>query len=200
MLRMFDLPEINRQQLIIWVVAGLVIAVVGGKYLLALRGGGEPPVATYAVATVGLEREEKKLIKVHVVGAVARPGLYDLQHGARVADAVQLAGGPSPTADLSRVNLAARLADGEQLVVPDMNATVTAGAAGGAGASGGGLINLNSASADELTELDGIGPKTAAKIINYRDEKGGFDDIEELMDVPGIGPAKFEQIKDKVIV
>lgn len=199
-----DMPEFTRRQLLLWAVLGMVIALIGGRYLwLAWTSEGDGGVVV--AATVGLRQEEDKTIKVHVVGAVARPGLYDLEEGARAADAIGMAGGPAPSADLSRVNLAARVADGQQLVVPDISGATDG--SGGTSAGGGrgqgatsGPVNLNSATIDELTSLDGIGPKTAQKIIDYREEHGGFSLVEELMEVPGIGPAKFDRVKDDVVV
>lgn len=192
-----ELPEITRRQLLLWAVIGIVIIIIGGKYLLSGDGGRDSPMGV-AAATVSLKQAEDSGIKVHVVGAVVRPGLYDLKQGDRSAEAIDAAGGPTPAADLSRVNLAAKVADGQQLVVPAAG-DGTAGPAGSP-ADGGGPVNLNSASVDELTSLDGIGPKTAQKIIDYREEHGGFANVEELLDVPGIGPAKFDQIKGEVIV
>jgi competence protein ComEA len=197
---MVELPEITRRQLALWSLIGIAIIMIGGKYLLGQSDSVKTTVESHVVSTTGLKQDEARTIKIHVVGAVAAPGLYDLTHGARTADAIQVAGGPVPTADLSRINLAAKLADGQQLFVPDVSDTITAAQVEGSGSAGGGLINLNSASPDQLTELDGIGPKTAEKIVKYREETGGFNNVEELMDVPGIGPAKFDQIKDSVIV
>jgi competence protein ComEA len=197
---MVDLPEITRRQLLIWSVIGIVIILVGARYMLAQGGAVESPASGATAATVGLKEEVVATIKVHIVGAVAAPGLYDLEQGCRIADAVAVAGGPLPTADLARINLAAKLADGQQLVIPDASDPSVIQGSSGSGTVDDGPISLNSATADQLMELDGIGPKTAEKIINYREEQGGFSHVEELMDVPGIGPAKFEQIKDRVIV
>jgi len=199
------MPEISRRQLLLWAAVGIVIAIIGGRYLWSEWSGSEPAAEAVSAVTVGLKQEENPTIKVHVVGAVALPGLYDLAAGARAAEAIEAAGGPLPVADLSRVNLAAKVADGQQLVVPTAGQVAAgAGANTGGGASGGGMaagpINLNSASIDELTTLDGIGPKTAQKIIDYREQHGGFSHVEELMEVPGIGPAKFDSIKDQVVV
>lgn len=192
-----EMPEMTRRQLLLWAVVGVVMVLVGGRYLLARDDGGDGSLNAVTAATVELKQQEETAIKVHVVGAVVSPGLYDLEAGCRTAEAIEAAGGPSPAADLSRVNLAAKVADGQQLVVPEAGA---APAAAGGATAGDGPVNLNSAGIEELTSLDGIGPKTAQKIIDYREEHGGFGHIEELMDVPGIGPGKFGQIKDKVTV
>ena len=203
------MPGLSRQQLIAWSAVGLVILLIGANYLrgqLSAPAGGE----TTAV-TVGLKESQTATnIKVHVVGAVVRPGLYEVGAGSRVADALARAGGPTPAADLNQINLAAKLADGQQLVVPEKGAPGSAASAsagpvaGGAPGSGSSAarqpVNLNSATVDQLNSLDGIGPKTAQKIIDYREAHGGFKSIEELLEVPGIGPAKFEQIKGQVVI
>ena len=130
---------------------------------------------------------------VDVAGAVRRPGLYRLATGARVDDAVAAAGGGTARADIAAVNLAAPLADGEQVVVP------VRGAAGGAsGAAGGTVVDLNSATAEQLDALPGIGPSTAAKIVAYRQQHGAFHSLAELDAVSGIGPSKLAELKGLV--
>lgn len=198
MVAVVEMPELTRRQLLLWSVIGVVIILVGGRYLLAGNDSGARPIDALTAATVSLKQHEETSIKVHVVGAVASPGLYDLEPGCRTSEAIEAAGGPSPAADLSRINLAAKVADGQQLVVPDASTVV--GSNPGAQPAADTPVNLNSADIDELTTLDGIGPKTAQKIIDYRQEHGGFSHIEELMEVPGIGTGKFDQVKDKVVV
>lgn len=198
MVAVVEMPELTRRQLLLWSAIGILIALVGGRYLLAGNDSGAGSRDVLTAATVSLKPQEETSIKVHVVGAVASPGLYDLLPGCRTAEAIEAAGGPSPAADLDRINLAAKVADGQQLVVPQVG--VAGGSQPGAPAAADAPVNLNSADIDELTTLDGIGPKTAQKIIDYRQEHGGFSSIEELMDVPGIGTGKFDQIKDRVVV
>jgi len=130
---------------------------------------------------------------VDVAGAVRRPGLYRLASGARVDDAVAAAGGGTAHADLTAVNLAAPLSDGEQVLVP------ARGAAGAAGASAGTtIVDLNSATAEQLDTLPGIGPSTAAKIVAYRQQHGAFHSLAELDAISGIGPAKLAELKGLV--
>jgi competence protein ComEA len=142
--------------------------------------------------------------RVDVVGAVRRPGLYRLAQGARVADAVARAGGSTRKADLSLVNLAALVSDGEQVVVPRRGGGVAAtGAVGGAGASSAsgvptGPVHLNSATIDQLDALPGVGPVTAQKIVDYRQKHGAFTSVDELDAVSGIGPARLDQLRDLV--
>jgi competence protein ComEA len=133
---------------------------------------------------------------------VRRPGLYRLGQGARVADAVARAGGATRKADLSLVNLAALVSDGEQVVVPRRGSAVAAGASAGAasGASGipTGPVHLNSATVDQLDALPGVGPVTAQKIVDYRQTHGAFTSVDELDAVSGIGPARLDQLRDLV--
>mgnify|MGYP003525793375 CR=1 FL=1 len=175
----------------------------------AAAAGGVPGVAggTFG-ATTGTD------VVVHVVGAVARPGVQRLPAGARIVDAVDAAGGAAPDADLGRINLAAVLADGQQVYVVRVGETppvpATAGGTGSgaldvgggtAGAGGpGALVDLNSASADQLDELPGVGPTTAEAIITHREQNGPFATVDDLLDVRGIGEAKLEQLRGLVTV
>ena len=133
---------------------------------------------------------------VHVAGAVRRPGLFRVPAGSRVAAALARAGGPGRKADLTLVNLAARVQDGQQVVVP------TAGAAppAGIGASGAGVTgvkpSLATATVEQLEELDGIGPTLSERIVEYRDAHGGFRSLGELRDVEGIGEKRFESLRE----
>jgi competence protein ComEA len=130
---------------------------------------------------------------VDVAGAVRRPGLYRLATGTRVDDAVAAAGGGTARADITAVNLAAPLSDGEQVLVP------ARGAAGAAGASAGStVVDLNSATAEQLDTLPGIGPSTAAKIVAYRQQHGAFHSLAELDAISGIGPSKLAELKGLV--
>jgi competence protein ComEA len=138
-------------------------------------------------------------VVVDVAGAVRRPGLYRFAHGARIADAVSRAGGATRRADVALVNLAAPLADGEQVVVP---ARQTAGAPaapspGGAPAAAG-PVHLSTATAEQLDALPGVGPVTAQKILAYRQEHGAFSSVDELDAIPGIGPARLDQLRGLV--
>jgi competence protein ComEA len=149
-------------------------------------------------------------VVVHVVGAVVSPGLRRLPSGSRVADALDAAGGALPGADLPRVNLAAPLVDGQQVYVPRPGeelplpaGAVLPGGSGAAGAGGpgpGAPVDLNTATAEQLDTLPGVGPATAAAIIAHRDEHGPFTSVDQLLDVRGIGEAKLEQLRDLVSV
>ncbi len=203
------MQSLSRQQLIAWLLVGLVVLLVGGNYLRSHLSPDRLP--QIPAMTVGLADDGGKTgvsaadgegpsakIKVHVAGSVAAPGMYELDQGDRAADALSKAGGALPGADLDQVNLAAILVDGQQLLIPEKGTTAAAAAAGAGGPQASQIIHLNSATAEQLTALDGVGEKTAQKIIAYRNEHGGFKNVEELMEVPGIGPSKFEAIKDQV--
>jgi competence protein ComEA len=149
---------------------------------------------------------------VDVAGWVRHPGVYRLHVGDRVIDAIDLAGGAKPRADLTSLNLAALLTDGEQIIVyrigsagaapPGGGSTIITGSgAGTSGASGSGdLVNLNTATLDQLESLPGIGPVLAQKILDYRTEHGPFKTIEGLMDVSGIGDKRFAELKPHITV
>jgi competence protein ComEA len=134
---------------------------------------------------------------VHVAGAVEKPGLYELGPGARVADAIALAGGELPKADLDLVNLAEPLVDGMKIEVPRRGAAV-ATSSGLAESSGAALVSINSAGLEELETLPGVGPVTAQAIVSHREEVGAFAALEDLLDVSGIGPATFAEIRPHV--
>jgi competence protein ComEA len=133
-------------------------------------------------------------VLVHVVGAVRRPGLYELPENSRVADAVKRAGGTTAKADVALVNLAAPVADGTQIVVPGRS-TAARAAAGAMPPPATGPVNLNSATLEQLDALPGVGPVTAQKIIAYREQNGAFRSVDDLDAVPGIGPARLEELR-----
>jgi competence protein ComEA len=153
-------------------------------------GGGGGSISTDAPATV----------VVHVAGAVARPGVYRLGDAARVADALDAAGGAAAEADVDALNLAAKLSDGERVYVP-RKGEVGIGPGQSVGASApAGPLDLNTATADQLDDLPGVGPATAEAIISYRTEHGRFRSVEQLLEVRGIGDAKLASIRSKVRV
>ena len=148
---------------------------------------------------------------VHVAGEVARPGVYGLPAGARVVDALEAAGGPTARAVLDALNLAAPLADGQQVLVPRRGQVISLSPPGTApgtttpapsatAATGGALVNINTASASELETLPGIGEVLAQTIVDHRTEHGPFASVDALEDVSGIGPSTLEEIRDLVTV
>jgi competence protein ComEA len=142
------------------------------------------------------------VIFVHILGAVARPGLYELREGARGVDAVAAAGGFAPDADQAGLNLARFLSDGEQIVVPVTGAAPPPGnpVAGAGGAVVPGKVNLNTADAAALETLPRVGPAMAERIIAWRTENGRFTAVEDLLSVTGIGEKTFEGLKELVTV
>jgi competence protein ComEA len=183
-------------------------ALAGGLWLL--RPPPDPPEAAlpYASTTVASPLTSvstvPELLVVHVAGAVAAPGVHELPAGSRVADAIAAAGGLTPHADAARINLAAPVADGERvyiLAVGEQEPVVAVGATGsGDGGSPAGPVNLNTADAEALDALPGVGPATAAAIIEHRGKVGAFTSVDQLLDVPGIGDAKLEALRDLVTV
>jgi competence protein ComEA len=184
------------QRRAIAVVAVLVLGVVFVPRLLDHGVAQTPPVPIVRPVAHAHVAATAQLV-VDVVGEVRRPGLVHLARGTRIADALAAAGGVTAKADAALVNLAAPLADGEQVVVPARGAAGAA-AAGGAG-SPTAPVDLNTATPEQLDTLPGVGPQTAAKIIAFRQEHGPFHSVEELDAVPGIGPARIEQLKGLVL-
>ena len=170
-----------------------LLVVVGAWALLRGGGGSDEDVSWEQVAS---PTEVSGVVVVAVVGEVANPGLMTLNEGSRIADALQIAQ-PLPHADLLAHNQAQLLVDGQQIHVQAIGAAPPAGG-GGAAAPDTGTVSLNNASASELTVLPGVGEATAAAIVAHREANGPFTAVEQLMDVRGIGPAKFEAMRDMV--
>ncbi|MCG7290610.1 MULTISPECIES: ComEA family DNA-binding protein [unclassified Corynebacterium] len=170
-----------------------LLVVVGAWALLRGGGGSDEDVSWEQVAS---PTEVSGVVVVAVVGEVANPGLMTLNEGSRIADALQIAQ-PLPHADLLAHNQAQLLVDGQQIHVQAVGAAPPAGG-GGAAAPDTGTVSLNNASASELTVLPGVGEATAAAIVAHREANGPFTAVEQLMDVRGIGPAKFEAMRDMV--
>lgn len=145
-------------------------------------------------------------VTVHVAGQVISPGVYAVPAGGRVADAVVAAGGTAAEADMGQLNLAARLSDGERVYVPKkgeappavLGAGPTGGGTGGKAGAPAGPVDLNTATAEQLEALPGVGPATSAAILAYRSSHGRFRSVTELLEVPGIGPAKLEALRPLV--
>ena len=148
---------------------------------------------------VGAARRGSSLLVVDVAGAVRRPGLVRLPQGSRVADAIARAGGLARRAERSGVNLAAPVADGEQVLVPMRGAVAAAAGVGAAAGGAAGPVSLSAATAEQLDALPGIGPATAQKIIDYRTQHGAFRSVDELDAISGIGPAKLAQLQGLVV-
>lgn len=189
---MHQLFPLARRRVLVAALALLVAVLLAGRHWARAGAPAERPVAAQ-VEPLSVSSAPK--LVVHVVGAVRRPGLYRLPDRSRIADAVTRAGGPTRKADLSAVNLAAPVADGLQVVVP---ARAPPDKTGGEPAQSGpqGPVHLNTATLEELDALPGVGPVTAQKILDYRQQHGAFASIDELDAIPGIGPARLEQLKE----
>lgn len=157
-------------------------------------------MALGAQSTPPTQTPTPTLVVVHVAGAVRSPGLIQTTAAARVADAIAAAGGAAPDAELDRINLAAPVADGQQIYVPVAGEALPPSASPAAGTDPTGPVDINTATAQQLDSLPGVGPTTAANIVAHRDANGPFANVSALEDVPGIGPAKLAQLRDLVTV
>lgn len=193
------MPEMSRSQLVVYAALALALLLVGAR---AIRGEGEAET-TFAAGTDGgsgggggfsIGGSSGEVV-VDVTGAVRRPGVYRMPMGSRVDDAVTRAGGAAPGAQLEAINLAARLADGQQVVVPER---VPGGGVGVVAGAEDGPISLGTATTEQLEEIEGIGPVTAGDIIAFRDEHGGLSSVDQLDQVPGIGPATMDSLRDRL--
>jgi competence protein ComEA len=211
------MPELSRTQVVVWGAIAVALLFIGAR---AVRGesagaGGSSTYGDYSSdyesddggGESDSESEEGTFsvegsggdVVVDVTGAVAKPGVYRLPEGSRVDDAVERAGGATGKAELDSLNLAARLADGQQVVVPERVPGAPPGTAAVAGASTEeGPISLSTATAAELDTIDGIGPVTAEDIIKFREEHGGLSSIDQLDQISGIGPATMEALRERL--
>ena len=180
-----------------YVIAAIALALAAWR-LGAGGGGGQPDRAAAEPVAAQVERTPAAArALVHVAGEVRRPGVYRVPEGARVLAAVERAGGPTADADLTLLNLAAPLQDGQQVIVPARAAPGAVAPAGAAAPSG--PVSLSSASAEQLEGLDGIGPAIAARIVEWRAAHGGFASVDQLGEVPGIGPGRLEALRPQVV-
>jgi competence protein ComEA len=178
-------------------LAALLVVVLGGAGLWYSRSlPRQVSIAATPAPSPGPASPSPAVLIVDVAGWVRHPGVYEFHEGDRVIDAVEAAGGPRKGAYLAALNLAAPLADGQQVLVPKEATAAPAGATPG----GSTLVNVNLATAAELETLPGIGEVIAAAIVEYRERNGPFATVDQLEDVSGIGPATLEEIRDLVTV
>ncbi len=190
--------DLSRSQLAVYAAVAVALLLFGGQAIRAEGDDGSvPSFSAGGDKGLTIESESGGDVVVDVTGAVARPGVYRLPVGARVTDAVQRAGGVGRGALLEAINLAARLADGQQVVVPRRAPGGVALATAG-GASEDGPISLGTATVEQLDTIDGIGPVTAQDIVEFRDEHGGLSSVDQLDQVSGIGPATMESLRSRL--
>lgn len=191
-----EMPQISRGRALAYVGGLLLVLAVSGR---AVLGGADEPASPPARAALSATPSAPRTLVVHVVGAVRRPGLYELAEGSRIDGAIRKAGGPKPKAALELVNLAAPVADGQQILVPIRGDVATApGVVDPSSSVPTAKVHLNTATLEQLDALPGVGPVTAQRILDYRTEHGSFQSVDELDAVSGIGPARLEQLKPLV--
>lgn len=182
-------------------LVGLAVAAGVAGVWLGLRSPEPVPVAIQAASSPGRTIDQPgdaaTRALVHVSGAVVNPGLVTIHEGDRVADAIAAAGGVLASADLSAINLAGPITDGQQIVVPVVGGRSQGGTGGG---SDDGLVHLNTATATEIERLPGVGEVLAGRIVAYREANGPFQTLEDLLDIPGIGERKLEGFREAAAV
>ena len=204
---------LNKKQKFIIITIAILMLLFIGFYIIRKANSSE----YIELETEENEAEENNILKeqiiekeiiIHVTGAVKNQGIIKINEGARIADVIDAAGGTTNEADLSKINLAYEVKDAQKIYVPNINdeidiESVMQEAGENVLEDNGGKIgkvNINTASQTELETLSGVGPSTALKIINYREENGGFEKIEDIKNVPGIGDLKFESLKESICV
>ena len=185
-----------------YIILTLIYAIMFGGYVLYERRPQPEPIEI--IEPTRAPTLTPAPIQVYVSGAVRQAGVYSLPPGSRLLQAIEAAGGLAADADQERINLAAYVQDAQQIVIPAKGATLspshTLPAVSRGGGESDGMVNLNTATVEELETLPGIGPVYAQRIIAYRNEHGPFTDPAQIMEVQGIGPARYEQIKSRITV
>ena len=203
----------KKQKIVVIIIASFMILFVGfyiinkanNSEYIELETEENQIIESDVIEQVDLEEEN---IIVHITGAVRKQGIVEVEKGARISDVIEKSGGTTKEVDLSKINLAYKVEDGQKIYVPSINDKINIESvtqeAGENVVEGNNSktskVNINAASQTELETLSGIGPSTALKIINYREENGDFKKIEDIKNVPGIGDAKFESLKDSICV
>jgi competence protein ComEA len=208
--RIGAMGSLSRSQMLVYGAVAVTLLLVGARWI---RSGEQPGTGSGGVsfsssaesqgssgASFGVDPQGGEDVVVDVTGAVGKPGVYTLPAGSRVNDAVQRAGGAAARAALDGINLAARLGDGQQVVVPEKGpggSPLTGGGAAMADASDG-PISIGTATVEELDTIEGIGPVTAQDIVDFRDQHGGISSVDELDQIDGIGPATMEALRARL--
>lgn len=195
------MAELSRFQIAVYGAVAVALLLVGARAIGHQSGAGSEPAFGSAASDgrkgLRFDGTGGRDVVVDVAGAVRRPGVYRFPGGARVTDAVERAGGATGAAALEQINLAARLGDGQQVVVPEGGPGVSGTAIADAG-NDQGPISLGSATVDQLDTIEGIGPVTAQDIIDFRDQHGGLSSIEQLDQISGIGPATMGALRKRL--
>ncbi len=200
------MPELSRAQLAVYAALAVVALMLGARWI---RAGDAPASPGGSIAygsegagsaaegglELGVSGED---VVVHVAGAVRKPGVYRLPTGSRVTDAIARAGGVTGDAVADSINLAAPLADGQQVQIPSRSQAPAGVGGPPVGAAGDAPISVGSATLEELDTIEGIGPVTAAAIVAFRDERGGIASVDELDEISGIGPATMEALRARL--
>lgn len=185
--------------------AGIIVLIlVLGLTVSLVKNNGQEPVEAQE-STAAVQEETQPVIYVDVGGEVNHPSVVELSDGSRVTDAIEAAGGLTEHADLTDINQAAFISDGEKIYIPSQEAEesgelLSGGSGEGSNSSSDGKININTADSTQLQELNGVGPATAEKIIDYRKQNGRFRSVEDIKNVSGIGDKTYEKLKDHIKV
>jgi competence protein ComEA len=199
--------SLSRSQLVVYGAVAVVLLLVGARWIRSGDANGTPAGdVTYAGGSgdssggFSVDSQGGTDVVVDVAGAVSSPGVYRLPAGSRVNDAVKRAGGTTARASVESINLAARLTDGQQVVVPQTvpGSSATASTSGTVSEEPAGPISMGSATVDDLDTIEGIGPVTAQKILDFRDQHGGISSIDQLDQVDGIGPATMQTLRSSL--
>ena len=203
--------SLSRSQLVVYGAVAVVLLLVGARWIRSGDASGTPAgEVTYGdtgaasgdgTGGLSVDAQGGTDVVVDVAGAVANAGVYRLPAGSRVNDAVQRAGGATARAAVESINLAARLTDGQQVVVPEKvkgSSATVASSTGTATTEPAGPISLGTATVEELDTIEGIGPVTAQKIVEFRDQHGGVSSVDQLDQIDGIGPATMETLRSSL--
>jgi competence protein ComEA len=197
---------LSRSQLLVYGAVAVALILVGARWIRSADSGATPAGGMSYSAGSGsgsgsfaVDPQGGGDVVVDVAGEVSEPGVYRLPAGSRVNDAVQRAGGATAKANVDGINLAARLTDGQQIVVPsDVQGPGGAGTAATGGAATAGPISVGTATVQDLDTIEGIGPITAQKIVEFRDQHGGLSSLDQLDEIDGIGPATMDALRARL--
>jgi competence protein ComEA len=199
--------SLTRSQLVVYGAVAVALLLVGARWIRSAdeREAGAGGVSFSPTSegsaegggSLAVDAQGGVDVVVDVTGAVSRPGVYRLPSGSRVTDAVERAGGPGPRAELQGINLAARLTDGQQVVVPEKARGAMSASAPGASPESG-PISVGTATVEQLDTIEGIGPVTAQKILDFRTQHGGVSSVDQLDQISGIGPATMESLRARL--